>query len=213
MARRDYYEILGVSPDATAEGIRAAYRRKVKELHPDRAGEEAVEAFRELQEAYEVLADARRRQEYDRERQRARPVSVQTGQASRSSFPSSPAFRDASWERFWRSVTGTGRGGSGQRTGALGGIEVILTPEEAARGTRLELDLPVRFACPQCEFPLPWDPVCPVCQGRRWFERELAVTITVPGGVVNGDRLLVTVGPGLQVELQIRVARSISYWW
>ena len=57
------YEILGISKDATPAQIKAAYRRKAKEHHPDKGGDEEV--FKEIQPAYEVLSDAERRKKYD----------------------------------------------------------------------------------------------------------------------------------------------------
>lgn len=66
MAKRDYYEVIGVSRQATVEEIRRVFRSKARNLHPDnkQSGDEA--AFKELAEAYEVLCDEQKRSLYDR---------------------------------------------------------------------------------------------------------------------------------------------------
>jgi molecular chaperone DnaJ len=63
MAKRDYYEVLGVKKDASADEIKKAFRRAAIEHHPDRGGDEAK--FKEINEAYEVLKDPSKRQRYD----------------------------------------------------------------------------------------------------------------------------------------------------
>ncbi len=62
---RDYYEVLGVSRDASTEEIRRAYRKKARQLHPDYAGPQSEEAFKELSVAYEVLSDPTKRERYN----------------------------------------------------------------------------------------------------------------------------------------------------
>ncbi len=67
MAKRDYYEVLGVSKTASEADIKKAYRQMAKKLHPDvnPGDKKAEEAFKELNEAYEVLSDAQKRARYD----------------------------------------------------------------------------------------------------------------------------------------------------
>lgn len=64
MSKRDYYEVLGVSKDASADEIKKAFRRKAVELHPDKEGGDEAK-FKEVNEAYEVLKDQSKRQRYD----------------------------------------------------------------------------------------------------------------------------------------------------
>src|SRR3982750_2469929 len=64
MAKRDYYEVLGVSKDASADEIKKAFRRKAVELHPDKQGGDEAK-FKEINEAYEVLKDPSKKQRYD----------------------------------------------------------------------------------------------------------------------------------------------------
>ncbi len=65
--RKDYYKILGVSPNATLEEIKKAYRRLANTYHPDKnpGNKEAEEKFKEINEAYEVLSDREKRRQYD----------------------------------------------------------------------------------------------------------------------------------------------------
>ena len=69
---KNYYAVLGLESDASATAIKSAYRKKASELHPDKnADADAPERFREVQQAYELLADAAKRHAYDESRRRS----------------------------------------------------------------------------------------------------------------------------------------------
>ena len=67
MANKDYYETLGVKKDASADEIKSAYRRLAKKYHPDlnKDNKDAAEKFKDVNEAYEVLGDEKKRANYD----------------------------------------------------------------------------------------------------------------------------------------------------
>jgi len=92
---KNYYLILGISENASPGDIRAAFRRRALELHPDRSGMESG-PFQALQEAYSVLGDPERRRRYDRERGRApgrRPPTRRTAEPLRPPRPKAQPFR------------------------------------------------------------------------------------------------------------------------
>jgi DnaJ-class molecular chaperone len=69
---KSHYATLGVSPGATADVIKSAYRKKANQYHPDKnPSPDAASRFREVQEAYEVLSDETRRKAYDENRRRS----------------------------------------------------------------------------------------------------------------------------------------------
>ncbi|MFO7860003.1 MAG: DnaJ domain-containing protein [Desulfosalsimonas sp.] len=78
---RSYYAILGIPADASHEEVKTAYRRLAKQYHPDHAGGDSRK-FRDIQEAYSVLADSAKRREYERHRQTGR-VRVRTASSQR----------------------------------------------------------------------------------------------------------------------------------
>lgn len=71
MATPDYYQILGISPDANLKTIKAAYRQLARQYHPDTQTDvSSEERMKQVNEAYDVLSDARKRRHYDRKRKR-----------------------------------------------------------------------------------------------------------------------------------------------
>lgn len=148
MAKRDYYEVLGVARNATEAELKKAYRRLAMKHHPDRNPDDAAaeENFKEVKEAFEVLGDARRRAAYD-----------QFGHAGVD--PSAAAAgRGAGFEGFgdiFDSVFGdifgaAGRGGARQFRGADLRYDLELSLEEAVFGVEKRLNIPSHKGCEDC---------------------------------------------------------------
>src|ERR1043166_8589793 len=103
MAKRDYYEVLGVSKEASESDIKKAYRRLARKLHPDvnPGDKSAQKRFQEVQEAYDVLRDAEKRRAYDRFGHAGRP-SMGFDPASSGGFGGGPegGFTGTTFEGF-----------------------------------------------------------------------------------------------------------------
>lgn len=155
MTKADYYELLGVSRDATAQEIKKAYRKLAVEWHPDKNPDnaEAIERFREISEAYEVLKDPDKRAAYDRY---GHAAFQQGGRASAGPG----GFHDPM--DIFREVFGGGAGGGifeeffggGSRTGPRQGndmrYDLEITLEEAASGVEKELSYRRKVSCKSC---------------------------------------------------------------
>jgi molecular chaperone DnaJ len=142
---RDYYEVLGVSRDASESDIKKAFRRLARELHPDvnASDPEAEGKFKEAAEAYEVLSDADRRATYDRyghEGLRAGGYSGPQGFGG--------SFGDIFSAFFGGDVFGSGRGGPVQ--GGDVGVEVRIDLAEVATGASTEVVFESVETCEHC---------------------------------------------------------------
>ena len=138
----DYYEVLGVSRDATQDEIKNAFRRKARETHPDANPEDpsAERRFCEAALAYEVLSDPQRRAAYDR-----------GGQVEPGDLFSSFAGIDDLLSRFFGGGLGFSFGGRvGPEPGADSGAVVELTLAEAARDSVRQVRYRARVACTTC---------------------------------------------------------------
>ena len=176
MAKRDYYETLGVSRGADAAEIKKAYRQKAKELHPDRNSDNprAEEQFKEANEAYEVLRDAEKKAAYDRFGHaafdggmgggggRARPGGGQGDFAS--------AFSDV-FDDLFGDFMGGQRGGGRSRAarGADLRFNLRVKLEDAYAGLQKTITVPTAVTCGNCHGTGADDgsePVtCPTCSG------------------------------------------------
>ncbi len=153
MAKKDYYEVLGVSRNASDTELKKAYRRAAQKYHPDRNPDdaEAEEMFKACKEAYEVLSDARKRAAYDQFGHAGVDPSMGGGGG-----PGAGGFGGASFSDIFGDVFGDifggggGRGGQRVYRGADLRYNLELTLEEAVRGTTVKIRVPTYVSCKSC---------------------------------------------------------------
>lgn len=178
MAKRDYYEVLGLERSASAEEVKKAYRQLAIKYHPDKnpGDKTAEEKFKELGEAYEVLSEPQKRAAYDQYGHSAFDPRMRAGSAGRSG-----SFHDPF--DIFREVFGGGGGGifdelfgggqrdpSGPQRGSDLRYDLEITFEEAVLGCEKELSLTKLDACESCRGsgsePGSSTKVCSQCGGR-----------------------------------------------
>ena len=254
MAKRDYYEVLGVSKTADAAEIKKAYRRLAMKHHPDRNKDDdsAAERFKEAKEAYEVLSNADKRAAYDQfghDGLRGGPGGPGGGFGGAEGF--ADIFGDVVGD-----LVGGGRARGGQSQvfrGADLGYELKLDLETAVSGDPVTIDVPTQVACETCDgsgakkgsspttcgtcqgagqvrmqqgfFSIQQtcpackgagtvieDP-CPDCRGRGRVHKTRTLSVKVPAGVEDGDRIRLSGegeagrngGPSGDLYVEIRV--------
>lgn len=173
MAKRDFYEVLGVPREASDEEIKKAYRQLARKLHPDvnKDDPKAEDKFKEANEAYEILSDSQKRAAYDRFGHAGVDPSqgMGGGAAGAGGFGGFEGFGDI-FDMFFG---GGGMGGSRRRTGPQRGadvrMEMHINLEDAAAGVKKHLEVPLTETCGTCHGngAKPGTPIrtCSVCGG------------------------------------------------
>jgi molecular chaperone DnaJ len=155
MAKRDYYEVLGVARDAGEDDLKKAYRKLAMQWHPDRnqGNTEAEAKFKELNEAYDVLKDAEKRAAYDRF---GHAAFEQGGPGGGGGFGGGGPFGGGGFEDIFEEMFGRfGGGGRGQRAAAGRGsdlrTQVEVSLEEAFAGAKKTIRFASSVSCEACK--------------------------------------------------------------
>lgn len=175
MEKKDYYEVLGVSKNATDEEIKSAFRKLAKKYHPDiNKDPDAPNKFKEAQEAYSVLSDKNKRAQYDQFGHAAFENNASGGFNGMGGFDFS-GF-DINLDDILENMFGTGRGNSRSRNHKTRGSDLLksisLTFEEAVFGCEKDLKINVTEKCPECH-------------GEGGFDKETCSTCHGSGSVTS----------------------------
>lgn len=156
MAKRDYYDILGVNKSSSAEEIKKAYRKAAIQFHPDKnPGDKAAEEkFKEAAEAYEVLSSPEKKQKYDRFGHQGGSASASGGSGGMNMDDIFSQFGDVFGEDspFGSFFGGSSRGGQGgrQRKGSDLRIKLKLNLEEVSNGVEKKIKVKRHVTCKAC---------------------------------------------------------------
>jgi molecular chaperone DnaJ len=209
---KNYYAILGISSHASPDDIRAAYRRLVKEFHPD-CYDGTSNRFLDIQEAYSTLSESASRRQYDRRvaRSRAkRPMAHSPGGRSPSPEPLIPdeasadlgeispirSFEtfvpsvDAIFDWLWSNFRSLSYSKS-ERVRNLT-LEVPITLRQARQGGQARILVPARATCPVCRGTGgigPYD--CTRCAGEGAIVGEYPVAISIPPGITRDHSVVI----------------------
>lgn len=173
---KNYYILLGLSPGASLDEIKTAYRRRAKELHPDYSGQSS-EPFQEIQEAYSILGNPCRKREYDNRLESLRvarnrrpaggaepmsapaprpeplrpdpvqPVDLGAASLTKTFWTYRPSLNEL-FDRLWSNFSQINRPKDEILQSLT--VEIELSPGEAARGGQVRLMVPARASCPTC---------------------------------------------------------------
>ncbi len=230
MAKKDYYEVLGVNRDASEEDVKKAYRKLAMKWHPDRNPDNprAEEHFKEAKEAYEVLSDSQKRTAYDQFGHAGVDPSAAAGAGGFGAGAGFGNFADAFGDIF-SDIFGGGRTRSNVFRGADLRYNLEIPLEEAARGTETRIRIPameecgtchgsgakpgtspttcttcqghgqvrmqqsffsIQQTCPRCHGSgkIVASP-CPACGGTGRVKQHKTLSVKIPAGVDEGDRI------------------------
>jgi molecular chaperone DnaJ len=171
MAKRDFYEVLGVARNASEDDLKKAYRRLAMKYHPDRNpdDEKAEEKFKEAKEAYEVLTDARKRAAYDQFGHAGVDPSAAAGAGAGAGYGRGANFSDIFGDVFG-DIFGGARAGGRPQGGADLRYNLDLSLEDAVHGATVKIRIPTRTTCKVCSGsgakPGTSPTVCPTCGGQ-----------------------------------------------
>ena len=173
-AKRDYYEVLGVSKSSSTDEIKQQYRKLALKFHPDRnKSAESGEHFKEISEAYAVLSDTEKKQLYDQHGHAGvdgRYSSEDIFQGARGGFSDIFGRSGGGFDSIFESIFGRSGGGFSQQRGSDILYQTSVTLEDVLHGKKMEIDLQKQIQCDICNGsgckPGTNEKTCTTCNGQ-----------------------------------------------
>jgi molecular chaperone DnaJ len=201
MPERDYYAILGVNKNASQEEIKRAFRSLAKKHHPDVAGKESEEKFKEINEAFQVLSDPQKRMQYD-----------QFGSASFANQD----FSDFKWPNFedilndfgFGDFFGFDRSSARSRSGKDIRYDIEISLEDAFHGITKQIEVPYAAECAACHGRGGSVKECAACHGSGELRRVQRMGLTQVVSIVSCHACN---GEGKAIEKKCTVCKGDGY--
>lgn len=204
---KDFYKLFGISPEATIEEIKSAYRKLAKLYHPDtnKGNKVSEQKFKELTEAYDVLCDEKIRKQYDiangffktgQTKQASNQTKAQAKQAYNKEKEIVEGKGQAPFsdilEGFWKKNSSTEKKANtplkkSPQKGSDITLDVELTPEEALNGAVKQINIMYLNACPKCYGT--GGAECVLCRGTNDVPKQDKVKVKIPAGVKTGTKV------------------------
>lgn len=217
--RKNYYEILGVTPDSDAQDVKIAYRKLARKYHPDvNKAPGSAQKFKDILEAYETLSDEKKRKQYDmlngvyrspKQKAAAQGAKNEYRKASenvksepktepKATRPSFEESKEAFSKNNFKSaindiLDGIAKEKKKKKTPKNGDdiyTEVMISLEDSIRGTTRVINVIHRELCPNCEGRKFINGAkCGVCKGTGEFAQHKKINVKIPQNIKNGTKL------------------------
>ena len=217
--RKNYYEILGVTPDSVAQDVKSSYRKLARKYHPDvNKAPEAAQKFKDILEAYEVLSDEKKRKQYDmlngfykspkqkatsegakteykKAAQDKEPEPEKTQRATRPTFEENKdAFQKTDFKSAINDILdGIAKEKKNKKLPKNGEdiyAEVTVSLEDSIKGACRVINVIHKELCPNCEGRRFINGAkCGVCKGTGEFAQHKKINVKIPPNVKNGAKL------------------------
>ena len=202
---KDYYKILGVTEFDSAENIKSAYRKLARKWHPDIAGNtpDVLNKFKEINEAYDILSNSIKKEEYDRARRFYNYASQNKNQEAKnfenykktSSNPNAEKKNfHFNWEEFlgkkYRETTFKKQETKAPKNGSNINTDLEITVFEALCGVTKSINMLQTEVCPKC-FGKRFinGTTCPNCKGKGEFTNYKKFTVKIPAEIKDGSKI------------------------